>query len=213
MRRDILLGMILAAVLHFSAALYSHMTRAPARMHGPVLKEERVARLVLPLDPRVDIDPDAAEVPPPKEIPPPRTTEEVQVAIDRDFVIPPEPPTPPILGQSGVCQIPVAISTSALNRVPFRMDEVDRAPLPVLQVAPAYPAAMKARHIEGRVVVQFVVDANSNVRDVRVVSSTSREFEYPALQAVQKWRFKAGRKANQPVAVLMEVPINFHLAK
>ncbi len=211
MRRDLLLGMILAAVLHFSAALYSHITRDPVRPPGVVVKDEPVARLVLPLETPVD-QPEITDDPPPPDVPPPISPDPVQAVAVGDIVIPPAPPAPPVFGKTGAFVIPVAINTSSLDRT-YRVAEVDRAPQAVLQVAPAYPAAMKAQHMEGRVVVQFVVDANSIVRDVRVVSSSDRAFEYPALQAVQRWKFKAGLKANQPVSVLMEVPINFHLAK
>ena len=125
---------------------------------------------------------------------------------------PADPPAPPVIGQNGIFLIPVTINTSSLNRT-YRVSDVDRAPQALLQVAPAYPATMKAQHVEGRVVVQFVVDAGNTVRDVRVVSSSDRAFEAAALQAVQKWKFKAGLKGNRPVPVQLEVPINFHLTK
>jgi protein TonB len=211
MRRDILLGMILAVLLHFSAALYSHITRTPAPVHGPVDQDNPVARLVLPVDPP-EIDPDS-ETEPPDIKTPPISVDLIDLPGPKDWVIQTEPPRPPVIGSLGLKVIPASIDTSALNRGPYTIAEVDRAPQAVLQVSPAYPATMRAQHVTGQVVVRFVVGANNEVSNVRVVSSSDRAFESAALQAVQKWKFKAGLKGNRPVPVQLEVPINFHLTK
>jgi protein TonB len=49
------------------------------------------------------------------------------------------------------------------------------------------------------------------VQNVRVISSSQREFEQAAMQAVQKWKFKAGKKGGKGVATNMSVLLNFHL--
>jgi protein TonB len=211
MRRDILLGMILAAVLHFSAALYSHITRHPAQPRGQVVKEEPLSYLVLPpetIEPP-DID---ADLPPPVGQPPPRGAETFQFATKEDFVIPPDL-LPPVHGLTDLRFIPVATATTAIDRTVFMIKDVDTIPKAVLQVAPVYPPAMKSQGREGLAVIRFVVDADGGIRDLGVVSSSERVFATAALDAVAKWKFKAGRKGGRAVAVQMEVPINFHLAK
>jgi periplasmic protein TonB len=65
--------------------------------------------------------------------------------------------------------------------------------------------------LAGEVVVRFVVDAQGAVRRARVVQSSRAEFEGPALRAVERWRFRPGRKAGRAVATWMEVPIAFAL--
>ena len=171
MRRDILLGMILAAVLHFSAALYSHITRDPAHPHRAAIKDEPVAVLQLPEE-ILEIENPDIDQPLPKT-PPPISRDLIQQPDEKEWVIPTEAPRPHFAGDPGMI-IPADFGTTSFPQGPYRIVDVDRAPQAVLQVAPVYPAAMKAQHVEGRVVVQFVVDASNTVRDVRAISSSDR---------------------------------------
>jgi protein TonB len=92
----------------------------------------------------------------------------------------------------------------------FKLSDLDRAPQPVAQPAPAYPpgAKVSANELE-TVVLQFVVDADGAVRSPRVISSTNRDFERSAADGVLRWKFKPGMKGGRKVATLMEVPLKF----
>lgn len=70
---------------------------------------------------------------------------------------------------------------------------------------------MRAAGIAGQVLVDFVVDANGDVLRAVAVRSTRREFEDPAVAAVSKWKFAAGRKGGVEVATRMQVPMVFNL--
>jgi protein TonB len=61
------------------------------------------------------------------------------------------------------------------------------------------------------VVVNFTVDENGNVQDVRAVRSSHQEFEMPTIRAVSKWRFEPGRKDGKRVRFRMSVPVAFTL--
>lgn len=212
MRRDILLGALIASILHLTVAVYSHLTKAPAPLRIPIAKADPTVVPLLPAD-VVDID-DAKKDDPVAEVPLLPTIPDVpQPVADRDFVIPLDPPRPFDARATLVTyQIPPnAGSGNGTGRTVFTLDQVERAPQVVLQVPAAYPATMRSQKITGEVVVRFIVDADNRVRDVRVVSSTQREFEQPTIQAVHKWQFKAGLKGGRPVAVQMEVPIRFNL--
>ena len=74
------------------------------------------------------------------------------------------------------------------------------------------PAELKRKGVEGFVEVGFVVDENGLVQNVRVISSSQREFEQAAMTAVGKWKFKPGRKGGKNVPTNMAVNINFHLS-
>jgi protein TonB len=93
------------------------------------------------------------------------------------------------------------------------MSSLDHAPETTLQVSPEYPYALKHSGITGEVTVEFVVDLNGRVRDVRVVKASHPEFVDPAVRAVSRWRFQPGRRQNVPVAFRMAVPILFHLGE
>jgi protein TonB len=43
------------------------------------------------------------------------------------------------------------------------------------------------------------------------VKSTNPEFEMAALQAVNKWKFRPGRKGGRAVPTRMQLPISFNL--
>ena len=93
----------------------------------------------------------------------------------------------------------------------FNLADLDRAPEPLLQMAPAYPAKLKKKGEEGTVRVEFVVDTRGNVISANVVESTNHGFDDVTLATVLKWRFRPGIRADRPVNVRMRVPIGFSL--
>ena len=78
-----------------------------------------------------------------------------------------------------------------------------------VQPPPSYPYEMRRAGITGEVNVGFIVDSDGNVRDAYPISSSHREFEVPAVQAVSKWKFRAGRRGGKAVNTRMSVPIVF----
>jgi protein TonB len=70
---------------------------------------------------------------------------------------------------------------------------------------------MSRQGLSGEVLVEFIISEKGDVIDSRVVRSSHREFEVPALQAVQKWKFKAGRKGGQAVKVRVSQLLEFNL--
>tara|TARA_R100000781_G_scaffold10135_3_gene9834 strand:- start:7577 stop:8176 length:600 start_codon:yes stop_codon:yes gene_type:complete len=62
--------------------------------------------------------------------------------------------------------------------------------LPIVKVAPVYPARALQRGLEGYVIVEFTVTRQGTVRDVGVVESTSTLFERAAMEAASKFKYK-----------------------
>ncbi len=63
--------------------------------------------------------------------------------------------------------------------------------LPIVQVAPDYPAIMAARGLEGWVLVEFTVDELGRVQDATIVEAQpKRGFERAALNAVKRYKYK-----------------------
>ena len=94
---------------------------------------------------------------------------------------------------------------------PVGIGQLDRTPRAKGQMAPLYPAAMRASGLEGRVLVEFTVDTQGRVVSAEVLNATNREFEEAAIRAVMKWRFEAGRRNGRAVPFRMAVPLEFHL--
>lgn len=93
----------------------------------------------------------------------------------------------------------------------FNLADLDRAPQPLVQMAPAYPAKLKKKGEEATVRVEFVVDTRGNVMSATVIESTNHAFDEVTLATVTKWRFRAGTRAGRAVNVRMRVPIAFSI--
>ena len=63
------------------------------------------------------------------------------------------------------------------------------APIPIVRIAPNYPSDALAAQREGSVELEFTIAANGAVKDVVVLSSTSPEFEEPAVAALLRWLY------------------------
>ena len=86
---------------------------------------------------------------------------------------------------------------------------LDRAPSPVTQIRPIYPPSLRNSGVGGQVLVDFVVDSQGNVQNAYAASSSQKEFEQPAVDAISQWQFSPGRKADIPVDTHMQIPVVF----
>lgn len=77
---------------------------------------------------------------------------------------------------------------------------------------PIYPASLKVSGTTGTVWVEFLVDENGRVHNVKVVKSTNRGFDEATLEAVSHWRFNSGKHKGLPVRFRMSVPVVFSLS-
>lgn len=73
--------------------------------------------------------------------------------------------------------------------------------LPIVRVAPVYPARALSRGLEGYVDLSFTVTATGTVRDPVILYSTSSLFERAALRAVLKFKYKPRVVDGVPVEV------------
>ena len=77
-----------------------------------------------------------------------------------------------------------------------------------------YPEEALMEGIQGRVMVDFIVEKDGKVTDVRVVKGVSPSLDAEAVKVVSaspKW--KPGRRAGDKVRVSMTIPVEFHLEK
>ncbi len=75
----------------------------------------------------------------------------------------------------------------------------------------SYPDFARRAGIEGRVVVQFVVDEEGNVTDPQVLSSPHDSLSEEAIRAVSQMQFTPGRQRDRAVRVQMSLPVMFEL--
>lgn len=70
--------------------------------------------------------------------------------------------------------------------------------------------ARKAKY-QGTVVLWLVVGADGHTHDIRVQRSLGMGLDEKAIEAIRRWRFEPARKDGNPVAVQVNVEVNFRL--
>jgi TonB family protein len=76
---------------------------------------------------------------------------------------------------------------------------------------PEYSETARRAKLQGTVVLWLVVDKDGNPQQIKVQRSLEKGLDEKAVEAVKKWRFKPSMKDGQPVAVMINVEINFRL--
>ncbi len=83
--------------------------------------------------------------------------------------------------------------------------------LAALQREIRYPVIAKKAGIEGRVILQFIVDEQGRVTESKVVRGIGGGCDEEALRVVQQARFRPGTQRGKPVKVKMSLPVTFKL--
>jgi len=74
-----------------------------------------------------------------------------------------------------------------------------------------YPDAARRSGIEGRVIIQFIVDENGDVQNPQVVRGIGGGCDEAAIQAIESVEWTVGRQRGRPVRVQFQLPIMFRL--
>ena len=83
--------------------------------------------------------------------------------------------------------------------------------LGALQQKITYPDMARKAGIEGRVIVQFIVNEQGEVEDPKVVRGIGGGCDEEALRVVKEAEFSPGRQRGNPVRVQYSLPITFRL--
>lgn len=125
---------------------------------------------------------------------------------------PPKPPeTPPETPPQDMDNInpdaptinvaPPSVSADTNIGGPGGMNIAEGDYLPIVRVAPVYPARALSRGLEGFVDMSFTVTTAGTVKDPIVIQSTSSLFERAAIRAVLKFKYKPRVVDGVPVEV------------
>ena len=76
-----------------------------------------------------------------------------------------------------------------------------------------YPVIAKRAGIEGRVILQFIVDEQGRLTEPKVVRGIGGGCDEEALRALQTARFRPGTQRGKPVKVKMSLPMTFRLSQ
>ena len=213
MNKDLIIGIVVSLALHSSVFLLSHKAPPPPKM---VEAKEAVIQMELPPleEEKEDKVEELDETPAENIMAPPSLTDMPTVVPVDAFTQPIAPPPPPGLTPSkGAITIPVqkpgANFGKGISNL-FNVGDLDNPPVARVRQAPSYPYDMRRAGINGTVVVEFIINTEGDVIQTQIVRSSHREFEMPALQAVQKWKFKPGRKGGRVVNVRASQLLEFN---
>ena len=113
-------------------------------------------------------------------------------------------------------RVPIRLRPVAL--VPDRRVEempkglVDQAARPTHRVAPVYPAELRKRQVEGKVILAVEVKASGAVGRIVVrEGSGSQGLDNAAMKALRKWKFAPASRDGRKVASTVLQPVNFAL--
>lgn len=215
MRRDLIIGLLISALIH-AGAFFGDRLFPEKKVVAKPKQEEPAIQIVQP-PPIPPDEPDKPEISDepvkPMDFAPPMQTDVPQLITDTSFVQKMQPPPPEnVKPATGIVSIPENRDMSQFRGMKvFNIADLDQQPVPRVRTPPQYPFEMRRAGVTGEVTVDFIVDTDGNVQNAYAIKSTQREFEAAAVQAVSKWKFKAGRKGGRYVNTHMQVPIVFTL--
>lgn len=87
-----------------------------------------------------------------------------------------------------------------------------KEPVEIQRVQPTYPEEARKNRIQGRVVLQAVIDEQGTVTKVRAIESPDPMLTEAARDAVKKWTYRPATKKGKPVKVFFTVTVAFKLS-
>lgn len=85
------------------------------------------------------------------------------------------------------------------------------APVVLHAVEPDFTEQARTSNLQGTVVLRIIVDANGNPQNIRVERTLGMGLDEKAVEAVRQYKFTPAMFQGHPVAVQMNVNVEFHL--
>jgi TonB family protein len=79
------------------------------------------------------------------------------------------------------------------------------------QSSPEYSEEARSASYEGTCLLRLIVGPDGNPRDIKVARTLGMGLDEKAIDAVRTWTFEPARKDGKPVAVLINIEVNFRL--
>ena len=107
--------------------------------------------------------------------------------------------------------VPAATTASnqALPAAGCANQACDSAPQLLTGASPRYPFPAGVLPQPASVRVQFVVNTDGSVGDVKTLTTTSKDMAGEVERAVARWKYRPAMKSNQPVKVILQQQFDF----
>jgi TonB family protein len=93
----------------------------------------------------------------------------------------------------------------------YRVGGAVSPPRALVTPDPAYSAVAKAAKYQGTTILWLIIDKNGKPNDIKIASPAGMGLDDKAVETVQGWRFRPAKKNGVPVAVQVNVEVNFRL--
>ena len=150
---------------------------------------------------------------PDPELPPPAPIPESEIIEDIALDLADTPPPPSAPPEPAAPPEPTQESPPEPDEV---FDVVEQLPeliggLPGLQARLVYPPSAVQEGVQGRVIVQLIIDQEGRVQNATVIRSPDPRLSDAAVAAVEASAFHPGIHRGQPVKVRYTLPVVFRL--
>ena len=102
-----------------------------------------------------------------------------------------------------------AADKAALPAAGSANNACDSAPQLLTGASPRYPYPAGAAAQPASVRVQFVVNADGSVSDVKTLTTTSKDMAGEVERSVRQWKYRPAMKNNQPLKVILQQQFDF----
>ncbi len=85
------------------------------------------------------------------------------------------------------------------------------APRVIYSPDPVFSEEARKAKFQGTVVLWLIVGVDGRTRDIRIQRSLGMGLDENAIDAIRRWRFEPGHKDDVPVAVQVNIEVNFQL--
>jgi TonB family protein len=107
---------------------------------------------------------------------------------------------------------PLKISAQADQDKKAQAGEVQKPEI-LTQIPPQYPEAARRARVEGKVILESIIDKEGNIINLRVLQGQPMGLDLAATEAVCGWRFKPATLEGEPVKVYYVLTVNFKVEK
>ncbi|XBS68250.1 TonB family protein [Acerihabitans sp. KWT182] len=150
------------------------------------------------------------EPPAPVQLPKPKPKPQPKPTVKKE--VKPRPhkePTPvkEALTSAPLSEAPVKSTTPPTAAPASSSAKADTGPVALNRQDPDYPDRARALGIEGRVQIQFDVNVDGQVENLRIISATPPNmFERGIREATRRWRYQSGRPGkNVTMTIIFEL--------
>jgi protein TonB len=198
------IGMVLSLLL---LVLAFNLDMSPDQGFEIVMPEQEIVQMEeIQQTKQIEAPPPPPKPPVPVEVPDDEILEDVDLDLDASLdidVVMDLPPPPPPAEEEEEPEPEIFVIVEDMPELIGGLGGI--------QKKISYPPIAKKAGVEGRVIVQFVVNESGDVVDPVVVRGIGAGCDEEAIRAVSQAKFKPGKQRGKAVRVKMSLPITFKL--